>query len=80
MDTTQNPTLTPGEAEMRRAKESEDSLDSGSPQAVQISDPASREHPVHADWETLVGTGGAKSRAGDLAAALFSSLCQTVLI
>ena len=68
--TAQDPALPPGKAEVGRAQESEDSLPSGAPKLCRSAHLA-REHPGQCgleDWETVVVTGGADSRAGELAA------------
>ena len=69
MDTAQDPAISPGQVEMRRAQDSKDTPASRCPLAVQISAPASREHLDQCRVGAAVMTGGADSRAGDLAAA-----------
>ena len=67
--TAQDPALVLGQAEDGRVQDSEDAPATGCPQAVQISASRPRSIQGSVDWETVVVTAGADSRAGELAAA-----------
>ena len=57
----------PGTGGGGRAQDSEDAPATGHPRAVQLSAPHPRSIQASADWEPAVVTGGADSRAGQLA-------------
>ena len=75
-DTAQDPPL--GEVETGRTQDSEEATAPGWPQAVQISAPHPPSLQAPTDWETLVVTVGADSRAGRLATATVVPPCVTL--
>ena len=66
-DTAQNPVLPLGQAEAGKTQSSKDTPATQRPGALQIS-ARPRRIQAPADWETVVVTAGAESRAGELAA------------
>ena len=79
-DTVQNPVLPSGQAEAGRAQDSEDTPAAGHPRVVQTSASYPRSIQASTEWETVVVTMGADSRAGELNAATVVPPCVTLCL